>query len=88
MNKSEGIKITMVPFPTCEDCVHILDGLDKDTLYSVGIRAYNKKGMSDMSNIVTFKPQKNMKPKEFKLPQPKAISEIETKYSFKYCNYK
>ena len=88
MNKSEGIKITMVPFPSCQECVHILDELDRDTLYSVGIRAYNKNGMSDMSNILTFKPQKDMKPKEFLLPEPKPISEIQTKYSFKYCNPK
>ena len=88
MNKSEGIKITMVPFPSCEDCVHILDGLDRDTLYSVGIRAYNKNGMGEMSNILTFKPQKNMKPKEFTLPEPKPIGKIETEYSFKYCNPK
>ena len=53
----------MVPFPKCEECVHILDNLDPEETYSVGVRAFNNLGLSQMSNIETFKPYKTFNKK-------------------------
>lgn len=59
--KNEGVKIGLVPFSKCRNCFHVLDNLDPNETYSVGIRAYNSLGgkgsLSDMSNIETFKPK-------------------------------
>jgi len=60
-NKKEGVKINMVPFPKCEDCVHVIDNLTITETYSVGIRAYNKFGLSKMSNIESFVPNEEIK---------------------------
>ena len=60
-NKKEGIKINMVPFPKCDDCVHVIDNLNIKETYSVGIRAYNKFGLSKMSNIESFVPNQEIK---------------------------
>ena len=63
LNKAEGVQMSKVPFPECKDCKFVVDELDLDTYYSVGIRAYNKKGLSKMSNLVSMKPKykKNIK---------------------------
>ena len=58
---NEGIRVNMVPYPKCEECVHIIDELDSEETYSVGIRAYNKLGLSRMSNIEAFIPKFNFK---------------------------
>ena len=65
--KAEGVKINMVPFPKCKECVHVIDGLDENETYSLGIRAYNSKGLGKMSNIMTFKPK-------FKFGEPEEIT--------------
>ena len=68
-NTNEGIKISMVPFPKCEECTHVIDELDSNETYSVGIRAYNSLGLSRMSNIESFVPKYNFKSsKEIKAP--------------------
>ena len=60
--RNEGVKIGLVPFPKCRNCFHVLDGLEPNETYSVGIRAYNsldgKGSLSKMSNIETFKLKK------------------------------
>ena len=58
---NEGVRINMVPFPKCEECIHVIDELDPEETYSVGIRAYNKLGLSRMSNIESFIPKFNFK---------------------------
>lgn len=59
--RNEGVKIGLVPFPKCRNCFHVIDGLEPNETYSVGIRAYNsldgKGSLSKMSNIETFKPK-------------------------------
>lgn len=65
--KQEGVSINMVPFPKCEECVHILDNLDPEETYSVGVRAFNNLGLSQMSNIETFKPYKTFNKKVTKI---------------------
>ena len=80
MNKGEGVKMSMVPFPKCEACVHVINDLDEETTYSVGVRAYNNLGLSRMSNIMTFQPKFKLNPK----PVPPPSNEPEVAYN--YCN--
>lgn len=57
LNKNEGVSLSKVPYPKCAKCKFTINNLDEDTFYSVGIRALNKAGLSDMSNIISIKPQ-------------------------------
>tara|TARA_E500000178_G_C17013067_1_gene751503 strand:+ start:1104 stop:2432 length:1329 start_codon:yes stop_codon:yes gene_type:complete len=57
LNKSEGVQMAKVPYPKCNNCKFVINDLDMETFYSVGIRAYNKKGLSKMSNLVSMKPK-------------------------------
>ena len=57
LNKNEGVNVSKVPYPKCSKCKFTITELDENTFYSVGIRALNKAGLSDMSNIVSVKPQ-------------------------------
>ena len=79
---NEGIKVNMVPFPKCQECVHIVDELDSKETYSVGIRAYNNLGLSRMSNIETFIPKYNFKSAR-NIVKPIKLPEF-TEYNF--CN--
>lgn len=80
-NKGEGVKMSMVPFPRCESCVHVINDLDEETTYSVGIRAYNNLGLSRMSNIMTFQPKFKLNPKP--VPPP---SNDEPEITYNICN--
>ena len=79
---NEGVNVNMVPFPKCEECVHIIDELDMNETYSVGIRAYNKLGLSLLSNIETFIPVAKFRSSK-KIKAPKIIPNM-TEYHF--CN--
>ena len=81
-NKGEGVRINMVPFPKCEECVHVIDELDEEETYSVGIRAYNKFGVGKMSNIKTFTPvfKLNKDSKDIKPP-----TKMPTKIEYNMC---
>lgn len=76
----EGVSINMVPFPKCEECVHIIDDLDKDETYTVGVRAYNKIGLSRMSNLESFNPVATFKEAK-NIKSPKIIPNV-TEYHF------
>ena len=79
---NEGVKINMVPFPKCEECTHIINDLHSNETYSVGIRAYNKLGLSLMSNIESFIPKLDFKsPKQ--IIKPPKLPDLD-KYEF--CN--
>lgn len=80
-NKSEGVKINVVPFFNCDNCVHVIDNLDKNETYTIGIRAYNSKGLGAISNLITFKPKINIKKTAYKEPDP-PINLPEQKYLF------
>jgi len=62
LSKKEGIDMSLVPYPNCKKCSYVIDNLDENTYYSVGIRAYNKEGLSRISNIISFIPKFKMKP--------------------------
>ena len=59
--RNEGVKIGLVPFSKCRNCFHVIENLDPNETYSIGIRAYNSHGgrgsLSEISNIETFKPK-------------------------------
>jgi hypothetical protein len=57
LNKTEGVNLSMVPYPTCSKCSFVVDNLNEDEFYSVGIRAYNNKGLGRISNIVSMQPK-------------------------------
>jgi len=82
LNKGEGIQMSKVPHPNCTDCKYVIDNLDKDVYYSVGIRAFNKKGLSKMSNIVSMKPiyKGNKAPVQVPTRAP------DKKETYEYCN--
>ena len=54
--KNDGINLSMVPYPNKKKCSYVVDKLSEDELYTVGIRAYNNKGLSKLSNLISTKP--------------------------------
>jgi len=62
LNKKDGIDMSLVPYPNCKKCSYVIDNLDENTYYSVGIRGYNKEGLSRISNLISFIPKFKMKP--------------------------
>lgn len=83
LNKQEGIRLSMVPYPKCKKCSFVVDNLNEDEFYSVGIRAYNNKGLSKLSNIISVQPKYKIK---IKAPEPTESND--TKETIHYCNPK
>ena len=69
-----------VPYPKCNNCKFVIDDLDMDTFYSVGIRAYNKKGLSKMSNLVSIKPKYKKNVKKESKPTQKPENIVKNEY--------
>tara|TARA_B100000575_G_C23105830_1_gene638292 strand:- start:252 stop:944 length:693 start_codon:yes stop_codon:yes gene_type:complete len=55
--KDEGVTINMLSSKKCTNCSHIIDNLDEDEVYTVGVKAYKNNNLNSMSNLITFKPK-------------------------------
>lgn len=54
--KAEAVKINKINLSICNDyCEYVLSDLEPNETYTFGIKAYNEIGLSQMSNLVTFK---------------------------------
>ena len=54
--KAEAVKINKINLSICNDyCEYVLNDLEPNETYTFGIKAYNEIGLSQMSNLVTFK---------------------------------
>jgi hypothetical protein len=89
--RNEGVKIGLIPFPKCRNCFHVLDNLDPNETYSVGIRAYNSYGgigaLGEMSNIETFKPKLERNKNDIGLISLETLSNNDAYMNnYHYCN--
>jgi len=54
--KNEGVSLNKIKLLNCNKyCTYIIDGLEPSVDYTVGVKSYNKDGVSRMSNLVKFK---------------------------------
>ena len=85
--KGEGVKINKVSSKNCnsetEMCNYILSELKPEETYTVGIKSFNMLGLSNMSNLITFKPSVKTINKDFNIV-PKISQDIIG--NFNYCN--
>lgn len=67
-NKSDGVIIKNIKNkePTCKKyCNYILNDLDPQETYTVGIKGYNENGLGEMSNLKTFKTDRKIINQDF-----------------------
>lgn len=86
-SKGEGVKIHKITSKNCnsetEMCNYILSELKPEETYTVGIKSFNMLGLSNMSNLITFKPSVKTINKDFNIV-PKISPDIIG--NFNYCN--
>ena len=77
-NEDDGVIVNKMPIINCANyCEYVYSDLIPNTVYTVGVKSYNKYGVGEMSNLVTFKtrrrkinPITNIEDVEFKDPNP------------------
>lgn len=85
-NKAEGINITQTKI-TGEETVYIIDDLDPNVIYSVGVRAKSSDGISRMSKIQTFKPNtKKISINKLVVEDKSSDLEMPKNTNYLYCN--
>ena len=86
-NKGEGVRIHKISSKNCntetEMCNYILSELEPEETYNVGIKSFNMLGLSNMSNLITFKPSVKTINKDFNIV-PEISQDIIG--NFNYCN--
>ena len=86
LSKKEGMIIGKFPNKDCITCETIIQDLDMESDYSIGVKSYlldsesNEVSYSPMSNIVEFKPQIKLVASVYNIPVP--IEELSTNYKF------
>jgi len=76
--ENDGVIVNKMPIINCANyCEYVYSDLIPNTVYTVGVKSYNKYGIGEMSNLVTFKtrrrkinPITNIEDVEFKDPNP------------------
>ena len=77
-NENDGVIVNKLSIINCADyCEYVYSDLIPNTVYTVGVKSYNKYGVGEMSNLITFKtirrkinPITNIEDVEFKDPNP------------------
>lgn len=81
--KDEGVMIGIFSDNECITCEKVIDNLDPNSNYTVSVKAYNKNGISQESNKVTFKPYGTIVSFNYNIPNP-IKDELGSEISF--CN--
>ena len=66
-DKSSGITIGTFPNKDCITCEKILKGLSTRETYTISVKPYNKDGVGEESNKVSFTPIGELRTYDFKI---------------------
>lgn len=69
-DKSSGITIGTFPNKDCITCEKILKGLSTRETYTISVKPYNKDGVGEESNKVSFTPIGELRTYDFKINSP------------------
>ena len=85
-NKGDGVQIKNIlnKVPICNKyCNYILEGLNPEETYTIGIKGYNKNGLGEISNLETFKTDRQTISQDYTI-----VPNIDESIigEFNYCN--